>query len=105
MEEYKNNKIDKLQDLAVDSLISYFEKSKDGDLDKKIKSTARVGLKTLSGVSRLKATERVEKATQLRVVEMVTSNKEQRKEYIRKTLGKEYLPNIDESKKLTEGEK
>lgn len=79
--------IDKLRELATRELIKYFKAGG----SKKLLEKSKMALGTLSAVSRILATERVRDSLQLGIIEAITSNEQDRTNYIKATLS-DYVP-------------
>jgi len=76
------NKLDKLQDAAIDEVLKYFKSPSAAKEGGHIRESARIAVSALSSVGRIKATERARDATQLMVLRSITDDKKLFKEYV-----------------------
>lgn len=78
-----SDKIERLQEAAIDTLLTFLTGPKAGRENKESKLSAKLSVQTLSAVGRIKATDRARDATQLVVLRMITADQSKLQEYIK----------------------
>ena len=75
--------VQSLQEMVVERLIEYFYEYTDDDAEI---TKANLAVKALSAVGRIKATERAKDATQLSVIKVLATDRDEYSKFIQKSL-------------------
>ena len=76
------DKLQDLQDVAIDELLRFFKAASAAKQDGWIKDSAKLAVSSLAAVGRIKATERAKDATQLMVLRSITDDKKIFRKYV-----------------------
>jgi len=89
------SKVEQLQEVAIDELLSFFGGPKAVRESKKAVIAVNLAVRSLAAVGRIKATDRARDATQLMVLKHVAADKKQFKKYLEVS-----MPHLNPSKQI-----